>query len=487
MERGQIAILSMLVLILAVTSHAQISPIRIDPIKTTEPILVSEPIKTAPLQEPILKEPIQTNPTPEPIKEPVPTDTTQRIAQPIATEPIIQKEPILQKEPMIQREPILIRPAPSQDIAVRAGDIVNMPPKPGMRQPFAEGSKPMLTDEQRQAMMQRREQAKEAIDARKEMIDARKDEAKQIKESIMHRLPEMSQEEMEKAREQRKELLDTLGKARKGEISPEQMKEMENKKGELAESLDEMRKVTREAIDKGLVKIEEGGKPVFGDKEKIIEGAKEQAMDFVSERDLARFKVPVADIKAAAAEQREALQMQAQGKTEEARKMMERAKERIPQTKILERAEKMIEKKKLMEDPQIKRYLPRRADAAGDVKIRKESIELIYKNQSMRKSRFTLSFNASPGKKNEMVASIPKDIAASAYDIDFETPPDEILEEDPVVKWVLSDIPSAQAIDYSFTVDKDVQDFEILAAATQDEPGFLRRLVAAIIRLFNGE
>ena len=81
------------------------------------------------------------------------------------------------------------------------------------------------------------------------------------------------------------------------------------------------------------------------------------------------------------------------------------------------------------------------------------------------------------------VALIPKEIASTASELTFAEQP-TILERDPVVKWAFKNIPQDQAKDYTFTVDKNVQDFEVLAAASAERPSLMFRFIKWLLSLF---
>ncbi|MEA3430606.1 MAG: hypothetical protein U9R08_05010 [Nanoarchaeota archaeon] len=121
-----------------------------------------------------------------------------------------------------------------------------------------------------------------------------------------------------------------------------------------------------------------------------------------------------------------------------------------------------------------------------DVKVVKNIYEVINDDKSIDKSKLTYSVTAEEENINglELLLVVPKDIAKNVKMLDFSEEP-EVIEEDPVIKWAFKNIPQGQTKDYSFTVSKDVQNFDTLAAAAADSPSWLSKLIKKIVGVFS--
>ena len=85
---------------------------------------------------------------------------------------------------------------------------------------------------------------------------------------------------------------------------------------------------------------------------------------------------------------------------------------------------------------------------------------------------------------NSMLSAVePHEIAQHVNDVIFSDDP-EVLQEDPVVKWAFTHVPQDQAKDYTFTVDKDIENFDTLAAASAEKPSLLYRMLKWILSFF---
>lgn len=119
------------------------------------------------------------------------------------------------------------------------------------------------------------------------------------------------------------------------------------------------------------------------------------------------------------------------------------------------------------------------------VEISKNVYEIKYGERSIVKSKIIMSV---PSDKNTgegaVIVEIPKEIAETTDEMIWAREVPEILEEDPVIKWAFKNIPQNEVKDYAFTVDKDVQNFEILAAGAAENPGLLSKLFAWIAGMF---
>jgi hypothetical protein len=122
-----------------------------------------------------------------------------------------------------------------------------------------------------------------------------------------------------------------------------------------------------------------------------------------------------------------------------------------------------------------------------DTEVDTRVFEISHGNNSIKKTRVTINiparFTLSQG---GVVLYIPKELAQSADAIIFTDLPDEILENDPVVKWAFSNVPQDQYREYGFTVDGDAQNFDVVAKAAADEPSLLTRLILWIVGMFSG-
>jgi hypothetical protein len=121
-----------------------------------------------------------------------------------------------------------------------------------------------------------------------------------------------------------------------------------------------------------------------------------------------------------------------------------------------------------------------------DVEVSSQVFEVSTDTDSITKTKFVISVpsNDSTLKKGEVVVEIPKDAAQNLDDINFITEPDEVVDPDPVVKWAFNNVPQGQYVDYSFTVDGDAQNFDVLAASAADSPSFMSRIVNWIVSFF---
>ncbi|HID44010.1 MAG TPA: hypothetical protein EYP30_09635 [Archaeoglobaceae archaeon] len=58
----------------------------------------------------------------------------------------------------------------------------------------------------------------------------------------------------------------------------------------------------------------------------------------------------------------------------------------------------------------------------------------------------------------EVIETIPKTLASSINQIRFDTEPDEIIESDPVVRWVLGKVSNGKKIHLSYTILNEIED-----------------------------
>lgn len=205
----------------------------------------------------------------------------------------------------------------------------------------------------------------------------------------------------------------------------------------------------------------------------------------LKERVYERLKVPKEDRKKAIELKKEAIRLEKEGRKDEAQKKERDAKDLLPKVKIKSERTEF----KPMKDIKEKRPdLVKEVKGAlnPDVKVEKRALRIEYGNSSMDQTEFVYSVEPPKGGLTsfELVVEIPKDIARSVKDIDFTVQPDRVIKDDPVVKWMLKNIPQDNVAEYSFTVDGDVQNFDTLAVAAGDRPSVPQRIVNWLLDLF---
>jgi len=198
-----------------------------------------------------------------------------------------------------------------------------------------------------------------------------------------------------------------------------------------------------------------------------------------------KLKVPKDDRKKAIELKKEAMRLDKEGKKEEARQKEKDAEDLLPKVKIKSEREEM----KSVKDIRVKRPDLAKEVKGGlnpDVKVEKRALRIEYKNASIDQTEFVYSVEPPNGGLSafELVVEIPKDVANSVKDIDFKVQPDQVIKDDPVVKWMLKNIPQDKVAEYSFTVDGDVQNFDTLAVAAGDRPSVPQRIVNWFLDLF---
>ncbi|MFH2028529.1 MAG: hypothetical protein ABIJ08_05295 [Nanoarchaeota archaeon] len=82
-----------------------------------------------------------------------------------------------------------------------------------------------------------------------------------------------------------------------------------------------------------------------------------------------------------------------------------------------------------------------------------------------------------------IIEVIPKSTAENADELWFSDDV-EILEADPIVKWNFEHIPKGQIKEYSYVVNKKLEEIESKTIAACSEPGFFAKLIASIVKMF---
>lgn len=116
-----------------------------------------------------------------------------------------------------------------------------------------------------------------------------------------------------------------------------------------------------------------------------------------------------------------------------------------------------------------------------EVEVRKSSFDVRFGDRTITKSKIIVSV---PAKDSislvDSVVIIPKSVAESASLLDFSERP-IIIEDDPVIKWQIANIPEAQTKDYAVIADGDVTDTDITAAAAGKKMSWITRLILWIM------
>ncbi|MFH1641638.1 MAG: hypothetical protein ABIC04_01935 [Nanoarchaeota archaeon] len=94
----------------------------------------------------------------------------------------------------------------------------------------------------------------------------------------------------------------------------------------------------------------------------------------------------------------------------------------------------------------------------------------------------SLSYGSSLNNLN-LIENVPKTVAENAADLVFSEDP-VILQADPVVKWNFEHIPEGQTKEYSYTVNKKLEEIESVSVAAGAEPGFFTKIIAKIVGIF---
>lgn len=83
----------------------------------------------------------------------------------------------------------------------------------------------------------------------------------------------------------------------------------------------------------------------------------------------------------------------------------------------------------------------------------------------------------------QLIETIPKSVAQDVSELMFSEDP-EVLIADPVVKWNFNHIPKGQKKEYSYTINKKLEQIESNSVAAGIEPGFFAKLIAKLIARF---
>ena len=220
---------------------------------------------------------------------------------------------------------------------------------------------------------------------------------------------------------------------------------------------------------------------------KIPRSNPELTLDDLTREDLAALGITNDDYLQTIALVKEAADLRAAGKTLAAESTLAEGKGKLPIIKEIASKEIVsklgllkVKSPKAEEElsgplmPQVAMTLKTYTVTAGDKKVTKSKITV------------SVSSNLNGGiSRVGTVAFIPKEIAQVSDEIDFGQRP-AIVDPDPVVKWAFKNIPQDQVKDYTFTVNKDVQNFEILAGATAEKPSLMFRIIKWIIEKVGG-
>lgn len=198
-----------------------------------------------------------------------------------------------------------------------------------------------------------------------------------------------------------------------------------------------------------------------------------------------RLKVPKEDRKKAIELKKEALRLEKEGKKDEARKKEKAAEDLLPKVRVKSKKEELKPIKDIKDKrPDLAREVKGKLNP--DVRVEKRALRIEYKDSALDQTEFVYSVEPPKGGLSsfELVVEIPKEVAKSVKDIDFRVQPDQVIKDDPVVKWMLKNIPQDKVAEYSFTVDGDVQNFDTLAVAAGDRPSVPQRIVNWFLDLF---
>ncbi|MEK6823138.1 MAG: hypothetical protein AABY13_04880 [Nanoarchaeota archaeon] len=126
----------------------------------------------------------------------------------------------------------------------------------------------------------------------------------------------------------------------------------------------------------------------------------------------------------------------------------------------------------------------------GDLKIDPDVdvrvFEIVRGDKTITKSKVTLEIpQGTTMGDGSLIVYIPKELAESVDDMEFSEDVD-VIDEDPVVKWAFKNIPQEEYREYSFTVDGDAQNFEVVAQAAASKPAVLTRFMLWLVGLFGG-
>lgn len=221
---------------------------------------------------------------------------------------------------------------------------------------------------------------------------------------------------------------------------------------------------------------------------KIPRANPELTMDDLTETDLTELGITNEDYLQTIALVKEASDLRAAGKTRAAETTLAAGKGKLPIIKEI--ASKEI-RSKLGE---LKVKSPKAEEELGgplmpQVTLTQKTYIVTAGDKKITKSKITISVtsNSNGGvSRVGTVVFIPKEVAQVADEIGFGQKP-AIVDPDPVVKWAFKNIPQDQAKDYTFTVNKDVQNFEILAGATAEKPSLMFRIIKWIIEKVGGK
>lgn len=211
----------------------------------------------------------------------------------------------------------------------------------------------------------------------------------------------------------------------------------------------------------------------------------ELTIDDLSKEDLAALGITTGDYLQTIALAKEASMLLAEGKAPESEALMAASRRKLPSIKEIASVETTPELGEL------KVRSPKGADELDGpitplVTLTAKTYLVSAGENQITKSKITASVFSPENEgisKVSTVVLIPKEVAKTAADVDFGQTP-TIIDPDPVVKWAFKNIPQDQAKDYTFTLNQDVQNFEVLASATAERPSLMFRIIKWIIERF---
>ena len=160
-------------------------------------------------------------------------------------------------------------------------------------------------------------------------------------------------------------------------------------------------------------------------------------------------------------------------------------KEGKVQLKKVKQQHKQMHAKEMLKHERMQKHLKQlKGKLIEDVDLDVEHYEVTVDGVTLNKTRFVIASPAQKGKRDmDFLVEIPKSMVSNASDVDFDIEP-EILEEDPVVKWAFQNLPQKESVEYGFTVDGDVQNFEDLAVVAAEHQSILQRIINFFLNLF---
>jgi len=215
---------------------------------------------------------------------------------------------------------------------------------------------------------------------------------------------------------------------------------------------------------------------------KIPRANPELTMDDLTQEDLAALGITSEYYLQTIALAKEASDLRAAGKKSAAESLLAEGKGKLPvikETASKETSPKLGELKVRSPKAEVELDGP----LMPQVTMIQKTYTVTAGDKTVIKSKVTISVSSSIDggiSRVGTVAYIPKEVASVSDDLDFGQKP-TIIDPDPVVKWAFKNIPQDQVKDYTFTVNKDVQNFEILAGATAEKPSLMFRVIKWII------